>query len=372
MLEDKKYQAIIIGGGLAGLSLAILLAKDNRNVLLIEKSNYPRHKVCGEYISLESWDFIKRLGIPLSKMNLPIIELLKISAENGLQLESRLDLGGFGISRYLLEDLLYKRAIEVGATVMCNSKFINYEKNDNIFLVETSSGTFETEILCGAFGKYAPRPFYKKNTEKHNWVGVKYHVNYDHPKDQIALHNFEGGYCGMSKIEDDKSCLCYIVKQEMLVSMGNDIRKLEKEVLCRNPYLEEIFDKADFLFEKPQVISNVTFDIKKPTFQDVFYLGDAAGTIAPLSGNGMSNAFRSAHILHQSLSSFFDNKKTHSQTLAIYRHNWHKAFASRIRSGRVLQHFFCKKNLNAASIRILKHAKFIHKYIIRKTHGKAF
>ncbi|WP_299074783.1 NAD(P)/FAD-dependent oxidoreductase [uncultured Paraglaciecola sp.] len=87
----EKYQAIIVGGGLAGLSLAIQLTQEKRSVLLIEKGDYPRHKVCGEYISLESWNFVERLGIPLGEMNLPIIDSLKISAESGLQLESKLN-----------------------------------------------------------------------------------------------------------------------------------------------------------------------------------------------------------------------------------------------------------------------------------------
>ena len=369
---EKQFDCIIIGGGLAGLSLAILMAKENRSILLIEKGDYPRHKVCGEYISLESWGFVERLGIPLSEMNLPIIDKLKISAENGLLLESDLDLGGFGISRFVLEELLYKKAIELGATVLTKTKYTNHKKEANGFMVETSAGVFRAEILCGSFGKYAPKNFYKKNEEKHNWVGVKYHINFDHPVDEIVLHNFEGGYCGMSKIEDNKSCLCYIVQQEKLVESNSDISKMEKEVLRKNPFLNKIFGEARFLFDKPQVISNVTFDVKKPIHDGVFYLGDSAGTIAPLSGNGMSNAFRSAYLLNKSLSSYFDDKMTIDKTLVNYSYDWHRAFASRIKRGRLMQHFFCKKNLNAASIRILKYAKPLHKYIIRSTHGEPF
>lgn len=372
MESGNKFDAIIIGGGLAGLSLAIQLAQEKRSVLLIEKGEYPRHKVCGEYISLESWDFIERLGIPLSQMNLPKMDTLKISAENGVQLESDLDLGGFGISRYVLEELLYKKAIDLGANIMTNTKYLSYEKNGEDFSVETSAGIFTTKVLCGAFGKYAPKQFYKKNEEKHNWVGVKYHINYDHPANEIVLHNFTGGYCGMSKIEDNKSCLCYIVQQEMLSKSGNDIAKMEKEVLRKNPNLEKIFSEAEFLYDKPQVISNVTFDVKEPTFDGVFYLGDSAGTIAPLSGNGMSNAFRSAYLLNKSLISFFNNEILMEKALENYRSDWLKAFSGRIKMGRVLQQFFCKKNLNVASIRILKYGKAIHKFIIRKTHGAPF
>src|SRR5215208_5476201 len=84
--------ACIIGGGLAGLSLSIQLAKAGYKVVLFEKEKYPFHKVCGEYISLESWNFIEQLGLPLSKMNLPIIKKLIVSSPGGKILESNLDL----------------------------------------------------------------------------------------------------------------------------------------------------------------------------------------------------------------------------------------------------------------------------------------
>lgn len=374
MENNNSYQTIIIGGGLAGLSLAILLAQENRSVLLIEKGDYPRHKVCGEYISLESWDFIERLGIPLSKMNLPKIDKLKISAESGLQLESDLDLGGFGISRYVLEELLYKKAVELGVEVLTSTKFLAFNGVwlSGGFTIDTTAGSFDGEILCASFGKYASGDFYRPETQNENWVGIKYHIRYEHPKNEIVLHNFTNGYCGMSKIEDDKSCLCYLVNAKELKKNGNDIKLLEQNVLRKNPHLDKIFTEAEFLYEKPEVISNVTFNVKKPTHDCVFYLGDSAGTIAPLSGNGMSNALRSAFLLNKTLNLFFNGEATFTESLDQYEQNWDVAFAKRINMGRTIQHFFCKKNLNAASIRILKYAKTIHKYIIRQTHGKPF
>ena len=78
MTENKKYDACIIGGGLAGLSLSISLAKRGYTVALFEKEQYPFHKVCGEYISLESLGFIERLGLLVSAMGLPLIKKLLV------------------------------------------------------------------------------------------------------------------------------------------------------------------------------------------------------------------------------------------------------------------------------------------------------
>src|SRR5437868_637169 len=100
MTENKKYDTCIIGGGLAGLGLSIQLAGRGYAVALFEKEEYPFHKVCGEYISMESWDFIENLGMPLSDLQLPLIDRLIVTAPNGDQLQQQLPLGGFGISRY--------------------------------------------------------------------------------------------------------------------------------------------------------------------------------------------------------------------------------------------------------------------------------
>src|SRR6478609_6217899 len=87
IMEALVYDSAIIGGGLAGLSLSIELAKAGRKVILIEKGTYPFHKVCGEYISMESYDYLKRLGLPLDTMGVSIINKVLISAPNGSSLK---------------------------------------------------------------------------------------------------------------------------------------------------------------------------------------------------------------------------------------------------------------------------------------------
>src|SRR4051812_49618580 len=100
MAEEKKYDCAIIGGGLAGLCLAIQLATKGHSVVLFEKNKYPFHKVCGEYVSNESHGFLMRLGLPLQDWDLPQISSIGISSEKGFMINARLSLGGFGISRY--------------------------------------------------------------------------------------------------------------------------------------------------------------------------------------------------------------------------------------------------------------------------------
>src|SRR5688500_3801593 len=104
--RQAQYDVAIIGGGLAGLAAAIQLARKNYNVVLFEKEKYPFHKVCGEYISMESWSFVESLGLPLSDLDLPKIDTLNLTAPNGKSFTTKLPFGGFGISRYKIDSLL--------------------------------------------------------------------------------------------------------------------------------------------------------------------------------------------------------------------------------------------------------------------------
>ena len=105
----KLWDVIVVGGGLAGLTAAIHLKLKGHEVLLFEKSPYPRHKVCGEYISREVAPYLKSLGISLQ--DAPVLKRLRWSTLNGKSLTIQLPLGGLGISRYTLDDRLYKSCL---------------------------------------------------------------------------------------------------------------------------------------------------------------------------------------------------------------------------------------------------------------------
>ncbi|WP_315820560.1 NAD(P)/FAD-dependent oxidoreductase [Paraflavitalea speifideaquila] len=135
MSLDPKYDIAIIGGGLAGLALSIQCVRAGYRTIVFEREKYPFHKVCGEYISLESWNFLEELGVPLSDMQLPAITRLQVSAPNGKYIESALPLGGFGISRYLLDQLLANIARREGVVLLEETKVVNVVYRNNAFVI---------------------------------------------------------------------------------------------------------------------------------------------------------------------------------------------------------------------------------------------
>lgn len=373
--NPNKYACAIVGGGLAGLSLSIQLAAQGIQTIVFEKNAYPFHKVCGEYISMESWDFLCALGLPLSDMNVPLIKQLGITSEKGFMLNAPLGLGGFGISRYTLDHELYMLAKKKGVTVIENCKVTDVQfEEDYTSTLTTSAGIYNATVVCGSYGKYTP-VFSKDETSKKistNYIGVKYHIKTDFPDNRIELHNFTGGYCGVSKVDNQNYCLCYLSTADQLKQAAGSIKQLEEKVLYKNPFLKRLFSEAEFVFEQPMVISNITFHKKSAYTNGIFLLGDAAGSITPLCGNGMSMGLRASGILAQLLINFFRNNISRETLVQTYQHAWHKQFNMRIQSGYYLQSLFGKKTTTHLALKTLDKFPALTQKVISLTHGKPF
>jgi flavin-dependent dehydrogenase len=375
----QKYDLAVVGGGLAGLTLAIQVNRMGHSVVLFEKEKYPFHRVCGEYISRESVPFLLDMGIDTGKMRLPMIDKLMVSSPDGNLLKHRLPLGGFGISRYLLDYTLAEIAIREGVHVLENDKVQDIIYEDGVLNVQSASGNYRCKAAAGSFGKRSNidvkwgRPFIRKKPSKlNNYIGVKYHIKTDFPPDTIALHNFQDGYCGMSKIEGDKYCLCYLTTAANLKEHHHSIKEMENGILRKNPFLDEVFKSSAFLFDEPVVISQVSFEKKSTVENHVLMIGDAAGMITPLCGNGMSMAMHAGKIAAGLLKDFLEGKISRDEMENRYITKWNNTFSSRLRTGRMIQSMFGKPVVTNLFIRSMKPFPALVTKLIQQTHGETF
>ena len=379
MQDDITYDLAVVGGGLAGLALSIQIAKAGYKVILFEKEKYPFHRVCGEYISLESWDFLESLGVDLRSLNISYIKKLQVSDVNGNSFEQEFPLGGFGISRYKLDHVLAGIAKESGVTVCEQNRVNDIHFEKNVFTIESSLGNFKAKIMAASYGKRSnldvrwKRPFIlAKKSKLNNYIGIKYHVRYNFPGDLIALHNFKRGYCGISKVEGDRYCLCYLTNADNLQNSGNDIKTMERTILSVNPHLKKIFEECEMLMNEPVIISQISFDKKTSLEDHVLMIGDAAGMITPLCGNGMSMALHASKIAAEQISDFLEGIISRKSMEENYSERWNKLFASRLRTGRMLQRLFDSHWLTTLMIRLGKLFPALIRALIKKTHGKPF
>src|SRR6476646_7323604 len=153
------------------------------------------------------------------------------------------------------------------------------------------------------------RAFVKKKPNKlNNYLGVKYHVTTNFPQDTIALHNFKDGYCGISRVEENKYCVCYLTTAQNLTASNNSIAVMEKNILHKNPLLKQIFESSEIIYDSPITISQISFDNKSQIEDHVLMVGDAAGMITPLCGNGMSMAFHGSKLAADAIQLFLRHK----------------------------------------------------------------
>ncbi len=367
-----KYPVVVVGGGLAGLVSSIELARQDISVLLIERKTYPYHKVCGEYISNEVRPYLENLGLDLEALGVAPITKFQFTSPKGSALTARLDLGGFGISRYTLDEALYRLALQSGVKFQLNTIVQDIRWQGESFVIKTSEGTYEAEIVIGSYGKRTrldkqmDRDFMSKDSP---YLGVKYHIRGDFAKDLISLHNFKNGYCGMSAIEADKYCLCYLTERSNLKATGS-IPDMEHTVLRRNPHLKEIFDKAEFLYDKPEVINEISFAPKKAVEHHILMAGDSAGLITPLCGNGMAMAIRGGRMAAGKIRQYFAIHHNRSLLENAYQSAWNQEFATRLRVGRTVQNLFGREVLSELALGFFKITPPLLKGVMKATHGK--
>ncbi|MFD1140031.1 NAD(P)/FAD-dependent oxidoreductase [Larkinella insperata] len=364
---------IIIGGGLAGLVSGLELARAGHSVTIVERKTYPFHKVCGEYISNEVRPYLEWLGVDLRALGATHIKQFQFTSPSGRSLETALDLGGFGLSRYTLDQALYEMAQSAGVQFLLGKQVETVRFASDGFTLELNDGQVLTSrLVLGAFGKRSKidkqlqRSFMQKPSP---YLGVKYHIRTNARLDTIALHNFPDGYCGLSSIEDGKFCLCYLTTRDNLRPFGT-IPAMEQAVLFQNPHLKRIFERSEFLYEKPEVINEFSFAPKRAVEQHILMAGDSAGLITPLCGNGMALAIHGGKLVSALSSQYLRGNIPRTELEHRYQTEWSARFARRLWVGRTVQRLFGDKWLSEAAVTIFGAFNPLLRGVIRQTHGK--
>lgn len=362
---------VIIGAGLAGLTAAIHLLKIGFEVTVIEKNSFPRHKVCGEYISNEVLPYLNWLNINPKEINAIEISDLLFSTSDGRAIKTKLPLGGFGISRFTLDYYLYRKAIAAGCNFIQQSVIDVNFVNDEFEISLADNQIVKSKVTLGAFGKRSnidikmQRDFIGR---KSPWLAVKSHFKGEIDEDLVGLHNFDGGYCGVSMVEDNKINICYLANFESFKKYKN-VKDFQQNVLSKNPHLNKVL-KFESLFETPLTISQISFDKKKSVENHILMIGDTAGLIHPLCGNGMAMAIHSAKLAVECVQrfvqpKFHDRQLFESEYAQLYKQN----FDSRLRIGRYLGALMRNEAVAKVLLSSAIQVPSIVPMIIKQTHG---
>lgn len=370
----EHYDVIIVGAGLAGLTAALQLSQVGHRVVVFEKQHFPHHKVCGEYVSNEIDGYLEQLGISMAQVGAVTIDTVQLTTTKGTSITQKLPLGGKGISRYALDNLLFEKAVSNNVSFKFHTVSSIVFQEDAFIVKSNENETFTATFVIGAFGKRSSidkmmeRDFISK---KSAWLGVKAHYKLESfPKNLVALHNFKGGYGGLSKTETGAVNFCYLTSYASFRRHKN-IEAFNAEVVAKNPYLHDFLSKAQPIFKEPLSIAQISFHSKKAVENHVIMCGDSAGLIHPLCGNGMAMAIHSAKIAAELIDTYIKGvEKSRTKIEVRYQILWKKMFGRRLWVSRQLQSALLNENLSNWGLAALTKSPAMLGYLIKSTHGK--
>ncbi|MEX1048842.1 MAG: hypothetical protein WED15_04905 [Akkermansiaceae bacterium] len=263
-----KQEITIAGGGLAGLSLAVALRRHDVPVAVLEAGRYPRHRVCGEFISGVSGATLDVLGIADLFADALHHRSLGWYEDGRLIHSDHFKEPALGISRYLLDARLRERAVALGARVMENVRALPQARDG---LVWTAG----------------------RRPRKGQWVGLKTHVRGLEKSADLEMHAGTNGYAGLAGVEDGWTNVCGLFQiDRSLRANGGELLPAYIEA-GGNPALAEALRAAEW---RPGAFSAVAgFELgRQVALPGLLALGDAESMIPPFTGNGMSMAFQAA------------------------------------------------------------------------------
>ncbi len=366
---------VVIGGGLAGCASATLLAREGVSVALLEKGDFPRHKLCGEFLSPEAQASFDALGVLGSVREAGAHEMrhARITGPHGGTFDCDLPGTALGLSRYVLDEMLFQRASDAGARTFTQTRVtgVDGSLNDG-FRVRTDRGSVEARVVLGAYGKRSlldrklDRSFMDATSDL---VAFKAHFGGPSIPETIEIHTFPGGYCGMSHIEDDRVNVCWIGRTDVLKDSGGRPEQMLAASAQRNPHLADRLDGAERLTDAFEAVSQVSLRSKPAFSGDICMIGDAAGMIAPLCGDGMAMALSSAEIATPHVLPFLRRNQTPEAFRAAYTEAWGKRFGQRMRIGRLAHAAAMRPRAAAFTVTALNAAPAIGRWLVRATRG---
>jgi flavin-dependent dehydrogenase len=373
------YDAIVIGAGIAGSAAARGLARRGRSVLLLESERYPVHKMCGEFLSPEAGGLLRALGLQEEvKSRGPVaIRRVAITSPFGTTWEGALPAPGIGLSRWALDPLLFDAARSAGAEALQGARVGAVDGNAREgFRVAYKQGGQTREagarLVVGAFGKRSrldrtlDRAFLRRN---HGFVAFKAHHTGADLGDRVELHAFDGGYCGMSHVEGGLVNVCLIVRTDAFKQSGRSFEGLREGVMRSNPALAARLDALEPAADRVISISQIPFALKELFARDVMMVGDTAGMIAPLCGDGMAMALRSAEMAVELADRHLAGEITFEQLRRGYIRTWRREFALRLRLALVLQRGLFNPRAARIGLALVNRAPRLGRALIDATRG---
>ena len=317
MTASDLHDLVVVGGGPAGSSAAITAAQLGFRVLLLESGTFPRHKVCGEFVSGEASSILERLlGRAETFVSAPRISTTRIFVDNHVA-ELPVSPKALSISRYDLDLLLWQRAEGVGVRTHHRRTVKAVERDGDTFVITHDGGRHRARSVIDATGRWSKLRA-AKPANAGNWIGLKGHFFESNGPQSCDLYFIRGGYCGIQPLGDGKLNAAAMVDANVARSL--------REVFSQNRELElrsakwrtasELVSTAPLFFLPPR-----TSD------REMALVGDAAAFIDPFAGDGISMALHSGRMAATALATYLRGECLLRDALEAYDQQYRELIA---------------------------------------------
>jgi len=346
----------IVGGGLAGLTLGIGLRQRGIPVVIWEAGHYPRHRVCGEFISGEGQEVLSRMGL----RDL-VIEAGAIRAQKAVFFD-RCHMGpvrplvppALSISRFALDHAFAQALQRAGGELRQNSKW----QGD-----------------CGEGVVRASGRRVQKAAGDCHWFGLKVHARKVELAADLEMHSLPDGYVGLARLSSNEVNVCGLFRRfshgQPATSQpaGAGTRRSWKEVLSGPPgsALHSRLARAEF--DEASFCSVAGLDLEPQIRTEEFEIrvGDALTMIPPVTGNGMSMAFEAAEIASRHVAAYSLGELSWPETRHRLARECRHAFARRLRWARWLQRLMFATSLQPSVSKLLLCSDTLWRIFFSKT-----
>jgi flavin-dependent dehydrogenase len=292
-----RVETVIVGGGPAGAATACALAAAGRDVILIERSAGPHHKVCGEFLSIETQAQLLTLGVDAAALGAVAIDCVALYSP-ARAVAAGLPFRALSLSRYRLDGALLSRAEALGTQVKRGAAVRSVAPDGEGWIVQCDGGPFACRNLVLATGKWGLRGI--DDTRDGSRVGLKMHLRLADDgrralNGRVELYFLGRSYAGLELIEDGVANLCVLMPCELVARLGHGWQPVQDHLAQALPALAERLAGSRPLWDKPLAVVAPTGGLlHRGQGSAVYRVGDRLAHIPPFTGDGLGIALASA------------------------------------------------------------------------------
>jgi geranylgeranyl reductase family protein len=353
-----SYDVIIVGGGPAGSSAAITLARRGVSVLLLEEKRMPREKLCGEFTTPESFPTLRRLEVfeRMLEAGAQKISRLSLVIKSGRAVHSPISQisdesdWAMSLSRARFDQILFERARETGATCMesiavkqcifSDGKAVGVE---SLSLQDGRPCVFHAPLIIDASGRNSRltlRPEERVAGRRGSRLyALKAHLRgVEGIREQVELYFFPQGYGGLSLVEGGLVNLCFIANESTFQKVGGDALRVMEETVMNNRLARRRLKRAEVV-GKWHSVGPLAFGHRRLSENGVIAIGDASGMIDPFTGTGIQIALRTGEIAAEAIIESFNEGRNQlfDETLGRYSSRYEEEFGRRMKAAGLLR-----------------------------------